>query len=161
MKRKQQEIKNICNDYIDELRNSDFGWLNFLSGIMVSASVNIFTGYCVTKDPSCFQLLASICALVASLSLFLLHQRLNYILRSIRHEIDLYGEFLTSKDRDNHEKNIWKEDINDNRLTLLLCVVAFIIGILGMIVCLVLSYQYYNIGSSMECCDCVECYLNK
>lgn len=161
MKRKQQKIKKFWIDYIDELRNSDFGWVNFFSGIMVSASVNIFTGYCVTKNPSQFQLLASIFALVASLSLFLLHQRLNYILRSIRHEIDLYGELLTSKDRDNHEKNIWKKDINNNRMTLLLCVVSFVIGIIGMIVCLAIAYQYYNIGSSMECCGCVECYLNK
>ena len=146
MKRNLQKIKKLLINYIDKLRDSDFGWVNFFSGIMVSSSVNIFTGYCVTKDPSCFQLFASICALIASLSLFLLHQKLNYILRSIQHEIDLYAELLTSRDRDNHEKRIWREDIKNNWLVLLLCIVTFIISILGMIIFLIFTYLYYNNG---------------
>lgn len=130
--------------YLYTLVDCDFGWINFISGIMVSASVNIFTGYCVTISPSIYQLLAAIFSFVASVGLFILYQRFNYIRREIDAEIAGYNVVLSQKDYFTQRKFLWKKFINNSRKIILRSIILFVVGTICLILFLVCSYLDYN-----------------
>lgn len=137
-------VKQPILKYLYTLVDCDFGWINFISGIMVSASVNIFTGYCVTVSPSIYQCLASVFSFVASIGLFILYQRFNYIGRKIDAEVAGYNVVLSQKDYFTQRKILWKKFIDDSRKIILLSILLFVVGTIGLVLFLVFSYLDYN-----------------
>lgn len=137
-------VKQMILKYLYTSADCDFGWINFISGIMISASVNIFTGYCVTTSPSIYQLLASVFSLMASIGLFILYQRFNYIGRKMDAEVTGYNVVLSQKDYLTQRKILWKKLIDNSRKIILLSILLFVVGTIGLILFLVFSYLDYN-----------------
>jgi len=122
-------------------KNGDWGWINFLSGIMVSSSINTVTGYCMSQSPSEFGILSSIFTLFSSGFLFALYQTLNAANRSLMDEIDSYDCKLSIRDLNIRKNQIWEQCIDARIKRIRFFIFAAIItGVLGLIVCLIFSY---------------------
>ena len=136
-----KKIINVISRYYD----NDFGWINFLSGIMISSSINTLTGYCTAVNPSMFAFLSFAFTLISSAGLFFLYQTLNRAKHEMESEIESYDCRLSPKDLILHKKTIWATCIDKSRSKLTKWLSLSIwSGFLGLIVFLILSYLDTN-----------------
>lgn len=136
---KMNKLKKFAVRKFERRINSDFGWINFLSGIMLSSSINTLTGFCSSKDASVFGFLVSVCSGLSSGFFFALYQSLNKVKNEVENEIAMYGSVLTSNDLYVHRIVIWKKCISkeiNNILVKIMCAcISGILGLIGLIIC--------------------------
>lgn len=138
-------IKTLKNQW-----NNDFGWLNFLSGIMISSSINTLTGYCMSVNPSGFGLLSSLFTLASSAYLFALYQILNSTKREMENEINNYDCRLSPRDLTIRKKEIWIKYVYKSLPKIRKRLIgAIFTGSIGLIVLLILSYIDTSKGGTM------------
>ena len=146
-------IRNIFNNMFQKvttkvlslymnLLDSDFGWINFLSGIMISSSIGTLDSYCTSEDGSVFELLSAITTGISSWFLFCLYQKLSYIVQNIDESIALAGISISSpRDFYGFKKSNNKKAITENarKLTsyMLLAGIFGVLGIAFLILCFV------------------------
>lgn len=133
------KLKKITVHKLERQINSDFGWLNFLSGIMISSSINTLTGFCSSNGESIFVFFISICSGISSGFFFALYQSLNKVKHEVESEMTLCSSALTSSDLRVHRITIWNKCINNeinSIFTKIVCAsVSGILGLIGFIIC--------------------------
>lgn len=133
------KLKKIIVHKLEKQINSDFGWLNFLSGIMISSSINTLTGFCSSNGVSIFVFFVSVCSGLSSGFFFTLYQSLNKVRYEMESEVALCGSVLTSSDIHVHRIAIWYKCINkeiNSIFTKIVCAsVTGILGLIGFIIC--------------------------
>ncbi len=136
---KMNKLKKIVVHKLERQINSDFGWLNFLSGIMISSSINTLTGFCSSNGASIFVFLVSICSGISSGFFFTLYQSLNKVRHEVESEVTLCGSVMTSSDLHVHRISVWNKCINkgiNGIFTKIVCAsVSGILGLIGFVVC--------------------------
>ena len=78
--------KELTKTY-ENILKTDFGWINFLSGIMISSAVNIGISCYVSEKPSTWEVAAGIAMGVSSVFLFLIYQKLSRIKVEVQEDI--------------------------------------------------------------------------
>lgn len=133
------KLKKFIVHKLERQINSDFGWLNFLSGIMISSSINTLTSFCSSSGANIFVFFVSVCSGISSGFFFTLYQSLNKVKHEVENEIALCGNVLTSNDLHIHRIVIWNKcvikEINNILIKIVCASVSGSLGIIGFIIC--------------------------
>lgn len=138
-------VGNPIVSYIGKAYSNDFGSVNFLSGIMVSTSVNTLTGYCSSVDGSKFVLASGVFSFLASMFLFLLYQKLSAINKIVCEEIDSYCVTLEINEKAIQKQILWEEKVSQNKNVITIYVVLSILfGVIMLSIMLLLAFLDIN-----------------
>lgn len=136
---KMNKLKKIIIGKFEGRVNADFGWLNFLSGIMISSSINTLTGFCTSNDTSIFVFFVSVFSGLSSGFFFALYQSLTKVRNKVEGEIERYSSSLTPRDLYTHRNIVWNklisEEINPIFVQSLWAGITGILSLIGLFIC--------------------------